>query len=144
MRPRFRDLAPPVPAVQTYFLQGNGDTSGLGGSFQDVPGLSQVFPVLKGQIVLMQASVAVYGGGNDSNVFWTMITAAGTFWPAGQITGTANSGHVTVPAFARYVAIRDESIQCKVQACTPSGGGGQVFANAGRSNALIQVLTPTP
>lgn len=144
MRARPRDLAQALTVAQQYFLQATGDTAGLGGSFQDVPGLAQGISVLKGQIVLMQASVAVWAGGNDTQVFWTLLSVTGTSWPAGQWTGACNSGHQTVSVLARYVAVRDEFITVKIQACTPSGGGGQVLGGSARSNALIQVLNPTP
>ncbi len=140
MRVKPQDVAQPVPGIaQTAYIHATGDTSGLGGSYQLYPGMSQAFFCRKGQVVLMMGSAGLWGGGNDSRVFWRAQGPAG--YQADQGGGAnASAGHQNVPVNWRFVIPADGTWTFQLYCYTISGGGGQGIGAT--TDAIIQILNP--
>ena len=130
---------------QVTELVSTGNTSNLGGAYQDIPGLSATLALTKDDVVILDASILLqWDTGGAPAAHWAIYN--GSTWtyvtPGARILGAglARYDQITVPVIDAYVVPATGNYVFKVQATNQYGGGGYGIGVDGLSHALITRL----
>lgn len=127
-------------------INGSGNTSGLGSSFQPIPGMSTAIWTSPGQSILCEG-VAYVGSSSSGTgaVFahWTMVDFAGTTVygldtpMTGSVLGTGNG---PLPVVQRFVPATPGLLTVKMECYSSGGYNGVGIGTSGFSHGTIRVI----